>query len=196
MFEEERQLIFGVVSGDTAATAHFISVWHPRIYRWLYRNSWLRPVDDVAQEVWYRLLDHGWQRLLDWDGLDEENWHSRSLESYLRTITINHARDIERRAKRRPPTAEDVLDIVDDGPVGSDPELEAERVRVREVFDSCFQEALARDQRNLVMWHEGRSDEEIADELGITPNNSAQRRFQALRRLRDCLRDKMPEYLN
>jgi len=196
VFEEEQQLIFGVVSGDKRATARFISIWHPRIYRWIYQNSWLRPVDDAAQEVWYRLLDQGWRRLLDWDGLDEENWHPHSLESYLQTITINQARDIERWTQRRPPTAEDVLDVIDYGPVGTDPEIEAERARVREVFDSCFQSARARDQRNMVMWHEGRSDDEIAEELGITPNNSAQRRFQALRRLRDCLRDKLSEYLN
>jgi len=196
VYEEERHLVLGVVSGDEAATEHFISIFHPRIYGWLYQNSWLRPVDDAAQEVWYHLLDHGWERLLDWDGLNEENWHPHSLESYLRAITINKARDIERWTQRRPPTAEDVLDVIDDGPVGTDPEIEAERARVREVFDSCFQKAQARDQMNLGMWHEGRSDEEIAIELGISPNNAAQRRFQALRRLRDCLREKLPEYLD
>ena len=195
MFEEERQLIFGVVSGDESATEYFIAVWHPRIYRWLYQKSWLRPVEDSAQQVWYHLLDKGWERLLGWDGLYLENWHQHSLESYLKTITIHKARDLERAAYRRLPAVDEVLDVVDDGPVGADPVTLLERARVREAFDGCFQRAQARDQRNMVMWFEGKSDEEIAEDLGITPNNVSQRRFQALRRLRACLREKIPEYL-
>ena len=195
MYDDERQLIFGVASGDERATEYFIQEWHPRIFRWIYRHSWLRPVDDVAQDVWYHLLENGWQRLLDWDGLYADNWHRHSLESYLRRITINKARDIERRSQRRLPSAEKVLEVVDEGPVGTDPEVLAERARVREIFDGCFQRVQERDQVNLVMWQEGRTDNEIAESLGITPNNAAQRRYQALRRLRDCLRDRMPEYL-
>ena len=196
MCDEQRKLIQALVTGDTRATEEFIFIWHPRIYQWIYRHSWLRPVEDVAQEVWYHLLDHGWERLLGWEGLYRDSRHRHSLESYLRTITINKARDIERRSKRRLPPADEVLDIVDDGPVGTDPAVEAERARVREIFDSCFQRAQERDQINLVMWREGRSDADIAERLGIEPNNAAQRRYQALRRLRDCLRDKMSEYLD
>jgi len=196
VFEEERKLIFGVVSGDKAATIKFIDYWHPRIYRWIYQNSWFRPVEDLAQDIWYHLLDDGWERLLRWDGLYEDNWHPHSLESYLKTITIHKARDAERWSQRRLPPADLVLEIVDDGPVGADPMVEAERARVREAFDSCFQEARERDQRNMSLWYEGKSDDEIADELGDNPNNCAQRRFQAIRRLRQCLRNKIPEYFD
>jgi len=195
VYEEERRLILGVVSGDVTATARFIGIWHPRIYRWIYQNSWLRPVEDAAQEVWYHLLDRSWERLLEWDGLYADNWRPHGLESYLKSITIHKARDLERVAHRLLPPADLVLDVLDDGPVGTDPEIEAERARVREVFDKCFQKAQERDRTNMGMWYEGKSDEDIAEELGITPNNAAQRRFQALARLRGCLRQHLSEYL-
>ena len=73
MLEEQRQMIRGLVAGEPYATRQFISLWHPRIYRWLERHSWLRPVEDSAQQVWYHLLDGGWDRLLQWDGLYDDN---------------------------------------------------------------------------------------------------------------------------
>ena len=197
MREEERQLIRRLVVGDVAAEHQFVSMWHPRIYVWAARHTWVRPIDDCVQQIWYHLLDNDCARLLQWQGLyDDDAWHTHSLEGYLKTLAINKLRDIERAEARRLPPAKNQLDIIDeDGPLGTDPEVQAERYRLTVVFESCFVLIQANDQRLLEMWHEGHPDEDIALELGITPNNVAQRRFQALRRLRDCLREKLPEYL-
>ena len=77
----------------------------------------------------------------------------------------------------------------------ADPRVLAERERLARIFESCFRRLQARDRINLVMWQEGHSDAEIGERLDITANNAAQRRYQALPRLRACLEEKMPEYL-
>ena len=197
MCDEQRKQIQALVTGDTRATEEFICTWHPRIYIWIQRHSWIRPVEDVAQQVWYHLLKNRWDALLQWEGLYSDSaWHDRSLEGFLRKVTVNKMRDLERAAQRQLPfggAPDDTLDDPDG--VGADPENLAERERLAEIFDSCFGRLQDRDQVNLVKWREGYSDTEIAAELGISPNNASQRRFQALRRLRECLRNNLPEYL-
>ena len=196
MYDPERQLIRGLITGDLGATEAFIGHFNPLIRRWIRSNSWLRPVDDIAQQVWYHLLEDHWKRLLSWDGLYADSSNPRSLEAFLKKVTVNKARDLERAKNRDLPAAGDPFPIIiDDGPVGADPKTLAERERLIAVFEHCFRRLQDRDRLNLIMWQEGHSDAEIGERLGMTANNASQRRFQALPRLRLCLEEHLPEYV-
>ncbi len=50
--------------------------------------------------------------------------HNAQADDFVGRVP-KEARDLERRSKRRLPPADDVLDVVDDGPVGTDPAVEA-----------------------------------------------------------------------
>ena len=185
----------GLVTGDPGATNEFISFWQPKIYGWIRRHSWIRQADDASQQVWFHLLENGWDRLLQWDGLYGET-PRYSLHAFLKRVTINKLRDLERKAKRQLPPGGDPFDIGGDGDtVGGNPFDMAERERIRRAFERCFGRLQPRDQTNLVMWYEGHPDKEIAEQLQMTANNVAQRRHQALPRLRMCLEENLPEYM-
>jgi len=195
MPDQDRQLIIGLVTGDPDATNEFIKSWQPRIYWWIRDNSWLRQADDVSQQIWFHLLENGWDRLLRWDGL-YANTAEHSLHAFLRQVTINKLRDLERKAQRQLPEGGDPFDIIDDGgSVGANPLDMAERERIRRAFEECFGRLQPRDRTNLIMWYEGHPDKEIAENLQMTANNAAQRRYQALPRLRMCLEQNLPEYM-
>ena len=195
MTDHDRQLITGLVTGNPGATNEFIMTWEPQIRSWIRQNSWLRQRDDISQQVWFHLLENGWDRLLSWDGLYHEV-EPHSLEAFLRQVTINKVRDLERKALRQLPEGGDPFDIIDDdNGVGSNPLDMLERERLRRAFEECFGRLQPRDRTNLVMWHEGYRDAEIAERLSMTANNVAQRRHQALPRLRMCLEQTLPEYM-
>jgi RNA polymerase sigma factor (sigma-70 family) len=195
MSDRDRQLIKGLVTGDPDATNEFISLWQPRIYRWVRWKSWLKQTEDASQQIWFHLLENSWERLLSWEGLYSEN-EEHSLEAFLRQVSINKLRDLERKAQRQLPEGGDPFDIVDDGDsVGSNPLDMAERERIRRAFEECFGRLQSRDCTNLIMWYEGHKDAEIAEQLNMTANNAAQRRHQALPKLRMCLEKSLPEYM-
>ena len=195
MTDQDRQLIMGLVTGNPGATNEFLSMWQRRIYSWIRQNSWLRQRDDIAQQVWFHLLENGWDRLLSWDGLYHEV-KPHSLAAFLRQVTINKVRDLERKAERNLPEGGDPFDIIDeDGSAGTNPLDMVERERLRRAFEECFGRLQPRDQTSLVMWYEGHQDAEIAERLSMTANNVAQRRYQALPRLRMCLKQTLPEYM-
>ena len=195
MPDRDRQHIMGLVTGDPSATNEFISIWQPKIYGWIRRNSWIKQVDDASQQVWFHLLENGWARLLRWDGL-YANAAEHSLQAFLRQVTINKLKYLERRALRQLPEGGDPFDIADDGDsVDGNPLDMAERERIRRAFEKCFGCLQPRDRRNLIMWYEGYPDKEIAEYLQMTANNAAQRRHQALPRLRMCLEENLPEYM-
>ena len=195
MTDRDRQLIMGLVTGNPSATNEFLSMWQPRIYSWIRQNSWLRPRDDISQQIWFHLLENGWDRLLHWDGLYRDA-PGHSLEAFLKQVTINKVRDLERKRKRDLPEGGDPFDFIDeDGSVGTNPLDMLERERIQRAFEECFGNLQPRDRANLVMWYEGHQDAEIAEHLRMTANNVAQRRYQALPRLRMCLEQTLPEYM-
>ena len=80
MRNEERLLIRGLASGDAAAEDEFVSLWSPRIHKWIAQRARYESVDDYAQEVWSHLLEDACRRLLQWKGLyDDHAWHANSL---------------------------------------------------------------------------------------------------------------------
>ena len=184
-----------MVTGDRAAAHEFVSVWQPRIERWIAARTLQYRIDDYAQEVWLHLTEGNWLRLLQWRGLyNDEAWHPHSLEAFLKRITIRKIIDLQ-GAERIEPSAFDPADIVDEQTeLGRDPALGTERSRLRRVFDECSRLFKRKDHRAIQLWWEGYSASEIGDRLGTNPNNVYQRRSYLLKQLRDCFVEKLPEY--
>jgi len=194
----ERQFIRDLVAGDAAAANEFVCFWHPQIKTWITGRASPSKVEDYAQEVWQHLIKDEWRVLLQWKGLDDDAvWHPRSLAAFLRQTTINKVRDLQRAEQRQLPRAMDPVDIIDvDGPLGTDPLVQADRARLEAAFLSCFSRFNDQDQNLLRMWWEGYTGAETGAEMGMQPNNVYQRRLYLFRQLRACLVEKLPEYFS
>lgn len=196
MREEERQLIRCLVAGDQAASREFVELWHPRIVRWIVQRAPRPKVADYAQEVWWHLIEGNWHRLLQWDGLyNNQVWHENSLRGFLKSLTNHKVGDLMRAERRRPLVTIDPADLIDEeGSLGADPQAQAERAHLMSVYYSCVSHLNDRDKQLLEMCWEGHSAEEIGAELNMQPNNVYQRKSYLMERLRKCLIDKLPEY--
>ena len=192
----ERQFVRDLIAGDRAAADEFVRFWHPQIKKWVAYEASPLKVEDYTQEVWQHLIKDDWRVLLQWNALyDDAVWSPRSLSAFLKQITINKVRDLQRAEQRQPPPAMDPIDIIDvDGPLGADPMVQAERARLEAAFMSCTSRFNDPDQTLIRMWWEGYTGAETGAELGMTPNNVYVRRSYLLQQLRDCLIEKLPEY--
>jgi RNA polymerase sigma factor (sigma-70 family) len=146
--------------------------------------------------VWAHLIDRNRQTLLQWDGLyDDAAWHEHSLQGFLKTVTTNVVNTLHRRAQRQLPNNWDPADIlIEPGDPGDNPELDAEAMRLKVVYDSCAEHFSERDHKLINLWFEGYSAQQIAEEIGINANNVYQRKSYLFDLLRECLTDKLPEY--
>ena len=196
MREEQRNLIRRLAARESGADQEFYNLWHGRICDWIASQAPYEKVEDYAQEVWSHLNKGRWLRLLQWEGLyDDDAWHPQSLEGFLHRITVNKATDLWRAEPKFHPGDFDPVDIIDRmTPLGRDPALEAERSRLIAAFEFCASWFRDKDHKLLWMWWEGRSGAEIADELETNANNVYQRRSYIFTRLRACLVERLPEY--
>ena len=178
------------------AAREFVSVWHPRIRQWVSQCAPQEKVEEYSQEVWAHLAEGCWLRLLQWNGLyDDEAWNPHSLEAFLKKIAQNKARDLFDAEPPKPLGDVDPNDIIDrTTSFGSDPEAEAERSRLLRVFDHCTSWFQQKDHDAIRLWWEGHSAHEIAELLRTNANNVYQRRSYLFRCLRDCLAENLPEY--
>ncbi len=198
MGEEERQLIRRLAAGDRAAGSEFVELWHRRIVRWIMQRAPRPMAGEYAQEVWWHLIERNWRRLLKWDGLyNDEVWHENSLRGFLKRLTNNKVYSLMRAERRQLPLNIDPADIVDeDGPLGADPQVQAERAHLISVYYSCVSHLNDRDKRLLEMCWKGHSAAEIGAALNMRPNNVYQRKKYVMDRIRDCLIDKLPEHFH
>ena len=198
MAQAERRLIKDLIAGNIAAGDEFVRIWQPRIISWIKGRASSIHVVEYAQEVWRHLFEDDWRRLLQWKGLyDDEAWNPRSLDAYLKWLTIYKVIDLQRREMRYPRPDMDPADILDeDGPSATDSFVQIERARLETSFIGCTSRFDEKDQRLIQMWWEGYPGSEIATALGMEPQNVYQRRFYLLKQLRACLVDKLPEYFH
>ena len=194
--EEQRNLIRRLAAREPGAEREFYGLWHSRICDWIAGQASHEKVEDYAQEVWLHLQEGRWLRLLQWQGLyDDEAWHPHSLEGFLHRITVNKAADLWRAEPKFQRGEFDPVDIIDRvTPLGRNPLIEAERSRLIAAFEFCASWFRDKDHTLLWMWWEGRSGQEIADEIDSNANNVYQRRSYILGRLRECLTERLPEY--
>ena len=196
MFEEDRQLIKALASGDNSAADEFVRQWQPRIYAWVQGRTSSRRVDDYVQEVWLQLATNNWYALLAWNGLNAEHpVNPNSLAGYLRMITFNKVTSLYRRDNNQLPESPTPFDFADEnGLLGRNPLTETEADFLMAYFELCFEVMSQRDQNLFVMWEEGHQDSHTARILDMTANNVRQRRCYMLNKLRECLDRKLPGY--
>jgi DNA-directed RNA polymerase specialized sigma24 family protein len=196
VLEQQRQLIRQLAAGDREAERRFTDDWHDRIRHWVSDIAPSHKVEDYAQEVWLHLQTSSWLRLLQWKPLyDDDAWHERSLQGFLKTIARNKAIDLRRAEPPELPPGLDPNDIMDrTTPLGNDPLVEAERSRLIRAFEFCSSWFRDRDHLLVRLWWEGHPAHYIAEQIGSNANNVYQRRSYILRRLRECLIERLPEY--
>lgn len=196
MLEEQRQLIRGLAAHDPIAAEEFVHVWRERILYWTSQHARPHRVEEYAQEVWAHLMAGNWMRLLQWRPLyDDSQWNEHSLASFLKAITVNKVRDLVDAEPPELPRGLDPNDIIDrTTPVGWNPKLEAERSRLFAAYQFCSEFFNANDHLALKLWFEGHDANHIAEQIETNTNNVYQRRSYLLRRLRDCLLERLPEY--
>ena len=196
MLEEQRKLIHRLVAREPGAGDEFYRIWNSRICDWIAGQAPYEKVEEYAQEVWAHLMAGNWMRLLQWHPLyDDEAWHERSLEGYLHQITVNKASDLWRAEPPVLPRGLDPVDIIDrTTQLGRDPLVEAERGRLMRAYYHCTEWFRNRDHLAIQLWWEGHNAQFIAEQVRTNANNVYQRRSYLLRRLRECLVEKLPEY--
>jgi RNA polymerase sigma-70 factor (ECF subfamily) len=160
---------------------HFYQSYAPRI-RALLRRSGLREADreDCSQDVWKEVIAH----------LGHLPYQPRGgrLSAWLMTVARNRAVDLLRRGRRLIVGLDlDRFAQVDHGPEPAD-ECEGRRTRilVRRVLAELSAEVSARSfqvlyQRGL----EGRSNAEVAEALGLTPEQVRSRNYRMRRKFRE-----------
>ena len=137
-----------------------------------------------------------WLRLLQWRPLyDDDAWHENSLAAYLKQITRNKVNDLLEADPPGLPPGLDPNDIIDGTTsLGWDPAVNAERARLIAAFEFCSSAFKELDHLALNLWWQGYDARHIAEQVGSNPNNVYQRRSYLLKRLRECLVERLPEY--
>ncbi len=183
---------------DARASDEFVQMWDARIQRWVSQRVGYEKIEEYSQEVWGHLVEGNWLRLLQWNGLfDDDAWNPHSLEAFLKQLTNNKVTDLLRAEPPQLPPGLDPVDIIDrTTPYGRDPLLEAERSRLMWAYEDCTQWFKDKDNRLITMWWEGHVGKYMAEQLKMNVNNVYQRRSYLLNQLRDCLVDKLPEYFH
>jgi RNA polymerase sigma-70 factor (ECF subfamily) len=159
----------------------FVELYTPFLYYWA-RRLGLQESDaaELVQEVFAVLLQK-----LPVFSYDKD----RSFRAWLRTVTLNKWREIQRRARGRHEAGGDALDQV----AATDPaealwEAEYQQHLVRralEVMQREFQPATW--QACWAMVVEGRTAAEVAEDLGLSPGAVRSAKFRVLTRLREEL---------
>lgn len=189
--EDWRTEIEAMLRDDLEAVERFFVAWHPRILRWASGGSysWRADPDDIAQEVLIKLTRNHCRALVEWHGMEDDAANTdASLAAYLHRICENTARDLRRARGRNRTEPLDETDL----PAG--PASDPLAVLKGEMLADALEEALASlsesDQHILVLrFNHGYSLQEVAEQLGITPNNAGQRAHRAEKRLLAQLTD-------
>lgn len=177
-------LLERVRARDDDAWRRFVAVYGPMIYDWC-RSFGIQPTDanDIGQEVLNAVL-----RNL---GEFKKVRPSDSFHGWLHVIVRNKVRDHFRRLKNHPAGAggsevkailDQIPDDVSQSSIGADTAGNLALKQALELIRAEFQE-----QTWLAFWRltvEGHRASEIADDLGMTPNNVRQAKFRVLQRLR------------
>jgi RNA polymerase sigma factor (sigma-70 family) len=189
--EDWRTEIDAMLRDDLRAVDRFFAVWRPRIYRWASGGeySWRADPDDVAQEVLLKLTRNHCRALVEWRGMDDEAANSEAnLAAYLHRICENTARDL-RRARGR-----NRAEPLDENEFWAGPDSDPLALLEGQVLTEALAEAYfglsAPDQQILALrFNHGYSLQQLAEQLGITPNNAGQRAHRAEKRLHARLAD-------
>jgi RNA polymerase sigma factor (sigma-70 family) len=189
--DDWRTEIEAMLHDDLRAVERFFAAWHPRVRRWASggKYSWRADPDDIAQVVLIKLTRNHCRALVEWHGMEDDAANTEaSLAAYLYRICENTARDLCRgRGGNRGEPLDDTELLA--GP-DSDPLALLEGEALAEALAKAFASLSGSDQEILALrFNHGYSLQELAEELGITPNNAGQRAHRAEKRLLARLAD-------
>lgn len=167
---------------DHAAWEQFVRLYAPLLLSWARRQGWQdADADDLAQDVLIKLI-----RLLP----TYECGNGQSFRGWLRTVTVNQARDFRRRKATRqlPSTGEDRdVDVAVESGLGFEEAeyrqalvargLELIRPEITDSTWAAFEEFMIRN----------RSVDDVAASLGVSVNAVYMARHRVLARLRQEL---------
>ena len=165
-----------------AAWQRFVELYAPLIYHWS-RSQGLNSIDasDLVQEVLATLVTK----------LPEFEYDpTQRFRGWLRTVTVNKARDFQRRQATRPSTDADQaieqVAVADTADLFDEAEYRSFLVkRAMELMQTEFEQ-----QTWQACWKhvaEGRRAADVAGELGITANAVHIAKCRVMRRLREEL---------
>ncbi len=183
--------------GNPAAFDYFAETWYRKIVRWVGQQTSRDKVMDYAQGIWIHLTEDGCKRLLKWNGLyDDRGGNPHSFAAFLKTITHSKVSDLHDVDVKPWLQFGDPDDIYGGRGSEDDPLQPVQGEQIKGAFRDCFAELPPRDQKMLIMKWNGRPDEDIARLFRMTANNVRQRRYQMVRKLRECLSAKLPAYFS
>jgi RNA polymerase sigma-70 factor (ECF subfamily) len=163
------------------AWQRFVDLYAPLIFHWGRRQG-LNPTDaaDLVQEVLTVLVVK----------LPEFEYDpNRRFRGWLRTVTLNKVRDFLRRESVRPHGSQEPLQnvsTVDDVDLFEEAEYQTFLTRrALELMQSDFQETTWKACWNQIV--EGRSAQEVGQDLGISANAAHVAKCRVLKRLREEL---------
>ncbi len=172
-------------SGDAASWERLVALCEPLIRLWLGLQSIPRQdADDLAQDVLVTLV----RELPKF----RHNGRTGSFRAWLRTVTVNRAREFWRAARCRPeaPGGTPFLALLEqladpDSPLSRQWDAEHDREvcrRLLQVLERDFEPATVQAFRRLVF--DGASGEAVAEELNMTRAAVFVAQSRVLRRLR------------
>lgn len=168
------------IAGDTAAWDRFVAAAAPLVVAVARRAARGAPaeVEDFAQEVFVRLVQHDFRLLRAFDS------GKARLSTYLMVITRSVVHERLRRKKLPMAASADAAWIADHAPV-----VAAERRETSEQIRELPFEALPEQQRSvlLLMHRQGLSVPEVARRLGVTEQTVRSAHHKAVSRLRELL---------
>ena len=169
---------------DDDAWKRFVAIYGPMIYDWC-RSFGVQPADanDIGKEVLNSVL----RNLGEFKKVKPGD----SFHGWLHVIVRNKVRDHYRRLKSHPTGVggsevkmllDQIPDEISQSSVGAEPDGNVALKRALDLIRAEFQE-----QTWLAFWRltvEGHRASEIAQDLGMTPNNVRQAKFRVLQRLK------------
>ncbi len=185
--EPTRQsLLLRAQTGDAASWERLLGIYQPLIQGWLRQQGvHAQDADDLTQEV-LLILTRELPRF-------QHAGHTGSFRSWLRTITVNRARESWRAGCCRAEALggksfQDLLDQLDDPHSDLSKRWDAEHdrqlcERLLSVLEQDFKPATVQAFRRLVF--DGASGADVAAELGMTRAAVYMAQSRVLRRLRD-----------
>lgn len=140
---------------QAARVADWYRKWREPVCRWLYARCSVpqSDIDDLAQEVFIRLLNYSDHDLVEYP------------QSYLFRIASNVAHEWRERARNRRPHEPEWLDEIEDGDHFE--AAHAAEQQERELYRAI--DTLTERQWGILLWHmEDLTYFEIASKMGIT----------------------------
>ncbi|HCO14133.1 MAG TPA: hypothetical protein DIT46_08100 [Gemmatimonadetes bacterium] len=164
--EADRELVRRLIAGSDEAWSEMVDQYRRFIFFIIMRDFRLSPdeADDVSQTVWWKLCANDYHALTLWEG-------TAPLMAYLRRVTINATLDYIRKQSRfdseplgywQPPQPPDILSVEDQA---------MERQHRRLVRDGARTCLSARNARVFLLWLDGKTYREIAEEEQITTSH-------------------------